>query len=44
MREAVHSHHPSLPATPTFQSGGHLGRAPIDTVYLTLDLPLSAGT
>ena len=44
MREAVHSHHLSLPATPTFKSGGHLGKAPIDTAYLTPDLPLSAST
>ena len=44
MREAVHSHHPSLLATPTFKSGGHLGKAPIDAAYLTPDLPLSAGT
>ena len=44
MREAIHSHHPSLPATPTFWSGGCLSQAPIDAVYLTLDLPLSAGT
>ena len=25
MREAICSHHPSLPATPTFWSSGHLG-------------------
>ena len=36
--------YPSLPATPTFKSGGHLGRALIDVAYLTPDLPLSTGT
>ena len=44
MREAVHSHHPSLPATPTFKSSGLLGRAPMDVAYLTPDLPLSTST
>ena len=43
MREAVYSHHLSLLATPTFKSGSHLGKAPIDAAYLTPDLPLSAG-
>ena len=44
MREAVQAHHPSLPATPTFHSGGRLGRRPIDVVYITLDIPIKAGT
>ena len=39
MREAVCSHHLSPLATPTFKSGSHLGKAPIDAAFLTPDPP-----
>lgn len=39
MREAVRAHHPTLPLTPTFQTG----RLPIDAVFVTPDLPVTAG-
>ena len=44
MHEAVRTHHPSLPVSPTYKSGGRLGRQPIDAVYLTPDLPIVART
>ena len=44
MREAVRTHHPSLPVSPMYKSSGQLGRQPIDMVYLTPDLPIKAGT
>ena len=44
MREGVRSLHPNLPATPTFKAAGRMGRAPIDAVYLTPDLPAEAGS
>ena len=44
MQEGVCSHHPPLPATPTFKAKGRIGQVPIDTAYMTPDLPLEAGT